>query len=266
MKRNIKCALYFGGVGIIAYVTAIPYIVAVSEQTIEGLNKAEGTSITLAQYILGSGFNFFLMTVILSFIGASLAPKVGLRWDWIRAVFERKDKPEWDRTYLRFAVLWGITAAILIASLTSFVFAPQLPQLAEANQHIDIPWWAGLTTIFQGGISEEVMMRFGLMTLLVWLLSKVFARKGGLIPPWIYWAAIVGAAVLFGAGHLPVAQSVYGGLSPGLVTYIILGNGIGGLGFGYLYWKKGLEYAILSHMTADFMHHFFMPLIASFFA
>ncbi|WP_191562229.1 hypothetical protein [Metabacillus idriensis] len=38
-------------------------------------------------------------------------------------------------------------------------------------------------------------------------------------------------------------------------------NGIGGLFFGYLYWKKGFEYAVLSHMFAHIsLQLLFIPL------
>lgn len=265
MKNIIKSVCYFVVIAIFAYAISIPYIMAVSEQTIDQLNEIGNTDITMAQFILGQGFNLVFMVFIFSFIGVSLATKVGLKWDWIRAVFEKNVRPGWDRKYLWIALLWGIISSILIFVLTSFVFAPQIPQLAETNQNTPIPWWAGITTIFQGGISEELMMRFGLMTLLVWLLSKLFMSKRDVISPWIYWAAIVGATVMFGAGHLPVAQSVYGGLTPSLTLFILLGNGIAGIGFGFLYWKKGLEYAIVSHMVADFMHHFVIQNITNFF-
>jgi membrane protease YdiL (CAAX protease family) len=35
------------------------------------------------------------------------------------------------------------------------------------------------------------------------------------------------------------------------VLRAIVLNGIGGLVFGWLYWKKGLEYAIAAHFIAD---------------
>jgi len=34
----------------------------------------------------------------------------------------------------------------------------------------------------------------------------------------------------------------------GLLLYIFIGNAIGGIIFGWLYWKKGLESAIIAHI------------------
>ncbi|WP_328059863.1 type II CAAX prenyl endopeptidase Rce1 family protein [Geobacillus stearothermophilus] len=39
-----------------------------------------------------------------------------------------------------------------------------------------------------------------------------------------------------------------------LIRTLVL-NGLLGLWFGYLYWKKGLEYAMIAHMSADFFIH-----------
>jgi hypothetical protein len=39
-------------------------------------------------------------------------------------------------------------------------------------------------------------------------------------------------------------------------------NGIGGIGFGYLFWKKGLAYSMVAHgVTHIFMQLIFMPLM-----
>jgi len=36
-------------------------------------------------------------------------------------------------------------------------------------------------------------------------------------------------------------------------------NGIGGMVFGWLYWKKGLEFAIISHFSADIVLQIIVP-------
>ncbi|MBM7573678.1 CPBP family intramembrane glutamic endopeptidase [Aquibacillus albus] len=261
MKRNIKFAFFFGVIAILSYVVSIPYMIAISDHVLEQLNEMADTRVTTVQYIFGSGINLIITAFIFSLVGIFLSSKAGLRWDWIRSVFEKAEKPRWDYKYLWISIGWGFISAVVISVLISFVFAPNIPSFLEVNQTVDIPWWVGLTTIFQGGISEELIMRFGLMTLLVWILSKVFMRKKSVISPWIYWIAIVGTSLVFGIGHLPLAQLVYGELTLWVVLYILIGNGFAGLGFGFLYWKRGLEYAIVSHMSADFMLHFVTPLI-----
>jgi len=49
-------------------------------------------------------------------------------------------------------------------------------------------------------------------------------------------------------------------LTPFLVTTVILLNAVAALGFGYLYWKRGLESAMLAHFSADIVLHVVGPM------
>jgi membrane protease YdiL (CAAX protease family) len=64
----------------------------------------------------------------------------------------------------------------------------------------------------------------------------------------IYWGGILLAALLFAFGHFPVVFQAVGSPSALLLSYIVLGNSIGGIIFGWLYWKKGLESAFIAHI------------------
>jgi membrane protease YdiL (CAAX protease family) len=51
-------------------------------------------------------------------------------------------------------------------------------------------------------------------------------------------------------GHLPIASALGIGLTSSIVFYVVIANSLFGLIAGYLYWKKGLEAAIIAHMLA----------------
>jgi membrane protease YdiL (CAAX protease family) len=74
------------------------------------------------------------------------------------------------------------------------------------------------------------------------------------------WLAIILAAVIFGLGHLPITSNITN-LTPLVISRAILLNGLGGIIFGWLFWKNGLEYAMISHFTADIMIIVIFPLI-----
>jgi len=74
------------------------------------------------------------------------------------------------------------------------------------------------------------------------------------------WLAIVLAAVIFGAGHLPAVMSLTA-LTPLVIVRTIVLNAVGGIIFGWLYWKKGLESAMISHFSADIVLHVIVPLV-----
>ena len=96
------------------------------------------------------------------------------------------------------------------------------------------------------------------MTFLVWLISKIPGVKGS--HGWPVWFGIFGAALLFGAGHLP-ATAAMTPLTPMLVLRALLLNGIPGVIFGWLYLRHGLLAAIASHFTADIVLHVVFPLL-----
>ena len=56
-----------------------------------------------------------------------------------------------------------------------------------------------------------------------------------------------GSARVFFAGHLPIAIALSGATTLALIAYVIFANSIFGVIAGYLYWKKGLESAIVAH-------------------
>lgn len=151
------------------------------------------------------------------------------------------------------ALLWGGLVSLAILALNA-VASPWLPEALRAAS--PLPAGAslsqrlgaaavGATSAFYGGIVEELLMRWALMSLLV-----VGALKLGLSRPAALWTGNVLAALLFGAGHLPVALGL-AAPSPLLVGYILLGNGLGGVVFGWLFARRGLEQAMLAHAVGD---------------
>ena|SRR5688572_23883536 len=88
------------------------------------------------------------------------------------------------------------------------------------------------------------------MTLLVWLPWRLLQKGEGVPKGAIVIAAIFISAIVFGIGHLPIASMLSGGLTFPLVAYVITANSLFGIAAGFLYWKRGLESAMIAHMTA----------------
>jgi membrane protease YdiL (CAAX protease family) len=106
-------------------------------------------------------------------------------------------------------------------------------------------------------------MRLFFMTFILWLISKVIRPKTKAIEtPVLMWSAIIAAALIFGLGHLPITASLTA-LTPLVVLRALLLNGVGGMVFGWLFWKKGLESAIIAHFSADIILHVIYPLLLS---
>lgn len=97
-------------------------------------------------------------------------------------------------------------------------------------------------------------MRLGLFSLLAWLLAKIIHTPEGLPTAGVLWGVNFTVAVLFGLGHLPATAALVP-LTPLMIIRALLLNGLAGLVYGYLYWKYGLEAAMLAHFTSDIVLH-----------
>jgi hypothetical protein len=156
------------------------------------------------------------------------------------------------------SALAGIATGAAVLLLDVFVFAPRLPRdvTAGGGQTTTITWWQGLLASLYGGLDEEILLRLGLMTLLVWLgacLTRARRPRDA-----VYWAGNVLAALLFGLGHLPATAALVP-LTPLVVARALALNGIGGVVFGWLYWRQGLLAAMFAHFAADLVLHAISP-------
>jgi membrane protease YdiL (CAAX protease family) len=66
----------------------------------------------------------------------------------------------------------------------------------------------------------------------------------------IYWFGIVAAALVFALAHLPFLYGVIGEPPLWLPIAAIVVNGITGTVFGWLFWRQGLEAAMMAHALA----------------
>ncbi len=183
------------------------------------------------------------MLIVFVVIGTVLYQQVNLKVPLIEKMLGIRKEPVELLEILKYGVLGGIIAGALL-SLVGLAFYPILPlEFKELGESLQ-PSLAA--RFLYGGLTEEILMRFGLMTLVVWLASKIL---GG-TKPMVYWIGILIAAIIFALGHFPIAFQAVGNPTTSLLSYILIGNSIGGIIFGWLYWKKGLESAFLAHIFA----------------
>ncbi|MDD3190811.1 MAG: CPBP family intramembrane metalloprotease [Candidatus Pacebacteria bacterium] len=170
---------------------------------------------------------------------------------------EKRNYTKILKDILRKSVLIGAVTAVTIY-VSDILFTLQGAAISTHQSYA--PIWQKLLASFYGGIAEEILLRLFLMTFFVWIGMKMFKQeqptKTGIL------ISIVLAAIIFGLGHLPVTASLTA-LSPIIISRAIVLNGIGGIVFGWLFWKKGLESAIIAHFTTDV---FLLTLLPLFFA
>jgi membrane protease YdiL (CAAX protease family) len=176
-------------------------------------------------------------------LGAALAPRVGLAAPVLSAFIEGKPMLEALRPQLAPGMMGGVMGAAVIWLFTSF--APDA--LAQVQTHYAMP---AVARLLYGGVTEEVLIRWGLMTLLVWLFWRIGQGGAGSPSAMAVYAAIGISAVVFGLGHLPAVSAIVGHISPSVAVYVVAGNAVFGLVAGWLYWRFGLECAMLAHALA----------------
>jgi len=185
-----------------------------------------------------------ILVIIAATVGIFLYDKVTLSVPLLTKLIDKTNTVAFSiKRIIGEGIVWGVFAGVAIVAVPYF-FKSYLPEvLFQSSDSLKLNL---LTRLLYGGVTEEILCRFGLMTFIVWLLYKIFKQLNAAI----YWIGIVLAAVLFGIGHLPVAQQLVGEMTFAVYTYIILANSIAGVFFGYAYWKRGLECAIIAHALA----------------
>ncbi|MCB2195828.1 MAG: CPBP family intramembrane metalloprotease [Bacteroidetes bacterium] len=182
------------------------------------------------------------MLIVAITIGIFTYDRVNLSLPVIESFIDSRVKAEFKNIII-FGFVGGIIAGLLMI-LVGESFSKILPDdLSHLSQ--DVKPTIVLRLLY-GGLTEEILMRFGVMTLMVWSLSLLINKKYTIV----YWLGIILSSFIFALGHFPIVFNTMENPSFLLLTYILVGNSAGGIIFGWLYWKKGLESAFIAHMFA----------------
>ena len=245
-QKHGKLAIFWTILGVLASIAVFPYLLEINSSLLEQ------APFSLPVLILVQSLQIAIFLFIGSYVGLRLGASIGLDSPIARAIVYRLPLPKPSPKTITVTTVTGLCVGSLIIGLDS-LFQPFLP-VANQGDVPSIARWKGFLASFYGGITEELLLRLFLMTLIAWIIWKVFMKGKSKPNALMFWVAIVIAAILFGAGHLPAASLIWT-LTPIVVLRVILLNAIGGIAFGFLYWKQGLEYAMLAHFCADIMLH-----------
>ncbi len=229
--------------GATLWLAAMIGVLIVTFTIIPQLHARTGARVPLWIAIGASTVQSALMVALAVWAGVALSKKFGLGAPAIEAALSGGDVWAALKPQLLAAAVVGCLVGLLLVVLTKI--APV--EIAKIGQAFDIPLVAKL---LYGGVTEEVIMRWGLMSALVWLPWRLIQRRNGLPRAKYVIGAIVCAGLLFGAGHLPAVAAMGVPLTAPVVAYIIFGNAIPGMLFGALFWRKGLEASIIAHALA----------------
>lgn len=172
--------------------------------------------------------------MLMSFFGYILADKIGLLKSF-----------KISKSGLISTIVLTVIGSIVFIVLEYGVFANLIPEIAatyEAKPTIAYM----VSCLTYGGVLEEIMMRWFLLSLLVFIIWKLFFRKEQAVPKGVLIAVNILVALLFAAGHLPTTAATMG-ITPLILVRCFSLNSLAGLICGHLYMKHGIQYAMISH-------------------
>ena len=192
-----------------------------------------------------------ILTVLAVLLGEVTARHVGLRAPlvdaWVgsgspRAVFYRQ---------LPAAMIVGvIVAAILV--IYGMTIGKQLVAIAGPQGPLASFELPLAPKLLYGGITEELLTRWALVSFFAWIGWRLAGRPERL-PSGVAVVAVLAAALLFGAGHLPALFLVAPHVTTAVVVAVLAANALPGILFGLLYVRNGLEAAMMAHAAAHLM-------------
>lgn len=240
MTLQINWTIFFTltALGIFGTIAIIPYSGALQS----------GVEVTPKMRILGIVQGIVLVGVSV-FVGMLASKSLGLR---IGTPLQSMPLP----------ALMGIAAGAVIMLIEILIFTPHLPEaLTSSAAGVNLPLWKRFLAGFYGGITEELLMRFFLLSGLLWLVTRFWHTASGGPVFAAFFIVNVVVAVIFGLGHLPATKMITA-ITPLLVVRAIVLNSVAGIAFGWIYWRYGLAAAMVSHFCADMVLHVLSPVIS----
>jgi hypothetical protein len=220
-RRNFFYVWSFAVIGILFFIPAIPKLI----QTYVHL------PFSMNIFVILTVLQLFIAATTFVALGVYLTPRIGFRASLIDISI--KDKLFW--VILKRQFYYGVSIG-LVGAIIAYLSAPEF--IAYLN---NVPF---LSRLF-GGLNEEVIMRWGLLTIIVWILWRIFQHGIGTPKKILVYSCIFMSQILFALGHYPALKS-FGIINPlgSICTIFIIS-----LPWGWLFWKEGLESAFIAHSS-----------------
>lgn len=191
-------------------------------------------------------------TILVMIAGFRAGRRVGLGWPILAGL----EQPAVDLATAKRATLTAVLLGLLSSCNAALLDVAVGALLPEATIPTPGPGLLSLASV-GAAINEEIICRLGFMTILVWIFTALTHRQKP--EPVFVWSGIVLSSLAFASLHLPQAIALYGIPTIPILIAVFGGNGIPGILFGWLYWKKGIIAAMIAHFTADILIYGLIP-------
>jgi len=227
----------------------IPFSREVKRLNIEAGKTDVNLNISILENLTTIGISSLVLGTILVFIGLWLSSRANLGAPLIARFFSKEStnkKINWQ------AILSSVLIATIVALFLLGLFELQ-KEFYPVSHKLSRPSKSFYALVsFSAGITEEIMFRLGLMSLIITVIQ--FLKKAENPSNKIVWTGILISALFFGLMHLPFSKN-FVELTPFTIGVTMIGNLITGSTFGWIFWKRGLLIAIITHITFDLVFH-----------
>lgn len=227
----------------------IPFSREVKRLNIEAGNTGVKLNESIYTDITTIGISSLTLGIILVFIGLWLSARANMGAPIVARFYSKKPINE---IISRDAIVSSFVLAIIVSVLLLGLFEIQ-KEFYPVDHRLSRPSKPFYALVsFSAGITEEIMFRLGLMSLII--TTILFFKKEEKPSNKLVWSSIIISALFFGLIHLPLSKN-FVELTPFTISVTMVGNLITGSVFGWIFWKRGLMVAILSHILSDIVFH-----------
>ncbi|WP_281885312.1 type II CAAX prenyl endopeptidase Rce1 family protein [Paenibacillus sp. YYML68] len=227
---------------LILTVLCLPGIWLMSVHTTNVMNSDASNSLSRTTLLTITFVQTLLITSASAASGAYFTPKVGLMDEFLLALSNGHWLPEQLYLQLGIGIAAGLPCGLVwVAVYYGYVrkrLDPATVRISE-SQRLQMGLW---TRVASGGMTEEIIFRWGFLSLTMWALSFVTDSITT-----AFWFGLFITGVLFGLAHIPGNVETGATASPLLIATSVLGNLWVTLFCGYGLLKFGLLTAITIH-------------------
>ena len=221
-QHKIANFIYIWCLGSIGFLLLLPSMSALYPESDVDIFS----SIVIAQGVIFTG--------IYAAIGSVLSKRIGFNSPLISYLLNKDRVVPQVKKQLIYAIIIGTFGAlIMFLSNSGSIFSSYVGQFSVIGR------------LFGASLYEEIMARWFLMTLLIWIFWCLFERKTSKPSNLIIWAGLVVSNMLFIAGHYPAVSILISDNTEIMIMFLWMF--IITVPWGWLYWKFGIESAIVAH-------------------
>lgn len=227
--------------GLVSVAATVPEQVQLAEGVMPYMEHAMGGAMPPAALLATAAvLQSAVLVLVCAALGAALAQRYGL----ISLLAHRSGFDRF-RAGLPATLIAALLLGLMFVAFDRLVFRPLEPEFFDNAAALGGTWQARLSQLAFGAIGEEVMARWGLISLLCWLSCRFGSRQDECSTV-ATWYAIVLSAILYALAQLPQA-AFHAPLSDLLILRTLVLYSVAGAAFGWLLRRYTLESAMLAH-------------------